>query len=106
LVDDVIDQFPPEHMDEYSRNERLYRFLLAMGLYVVPIRLGEDPSQIDYMQVSVTAETAAQVAQRVAKSCAETSIDSVVEGTEVGEVIRPAERDSDGVVINLPPIRR
>jgi hypothetical protein len=49
----MIDPFMPQHMDRYSRNERLYRFLLNMGLVVHPIRIGDDPSKIDHLYVSV-----------------------------------------------------
>ena len=102
----MIDPFPPEHMDTYSRNERLYRFLLGMGLFVIPVRLGDNPSEIDYLHVSVAPETATKAAQRVPETSAETSVGDVVKGPEVGEVIRSAECDGNGVVIELPSIRR
>ena len=36
----VFDE-PPLHMDTLSRNERLYKTLLGMGLYVEPIKGSE-----------------------------------------------------------------
>jgi hypothetical protein len=43
---------PPEHMDRWTRNERLYRWLRDMGLFVVPIYSdGEEPG-IEYLQVA------------------------------------------------------
>ena len=102
----MIEPFPPEHMDKYSRNERLYRFLLGMGLFVVPIRIAANPSHIDYLHVSVTPEPAAEAAQCVAEVTTKTSVYGTVEGSKVGDVIRSAEGDGNGVVVNLPPIRR
>jgi hypothetical protein len=100
----VIDPFPPEHMDKYSRNERLYRFLLGIGLYVVPIRLSDDANHIDYLHVSVTPEPATP--NRVPEMPAETGVALTVERLEVRDVIRSAECSGDGVVIDLPTIRR
>jgi hypothetical protein len=41
-----------EHMDRWSRNERLYETLKSMGLYVSPIPESDDPTKIRYMIVA------------------------------------------------------
>ena len=43
----------PEHMDRWSRNERLYRYLLGMGLVVDPVFSDAEQTRIDHMVVSV-----------------------------------------------------
>jgi len=43
----------PLHMDRWSRTERLYRYLLGLGLIVDPFYSGDDQSKIEYLQVAV-----------------------------------------------------
>ena len=96
-----MDEAPPLHMDRWTRNERLYQTLLGMGLVVSPIRLSSDPSKIDYLHVS--AELPAQSASEQAS---EAGIGLVVERPQIREIIRPAKSDGNGVVVELPTVRR
>ena len=43
---------PPEHMDRYSCNKRLYDTLFNMGLFVDPIYEDGDPNRILKMEVA------------------------------------------------------
>lgn len=43
----------PEHLDYWTRNERLYRTLLAFGFYVEPIFVDDSRKAIDHLRVSV-----------------------------------------------------
>jgi len=84
-------------MDRYSRNERLYHFLLGMGLVVTPNCSEDDPSKIESLWVSAslpsgTAEDAAHIAQ----DAAETGVGEVVEGAQVGEVVCPPRLHGTG----------
>lgn len=45
---------PPEHMDRWSRNERLFRYLRDLGLFVVPIYSDGEHPGIEYMQVATS----------------------------------------------------
>ena len=45
---------PPEHMDRWTRNERLYHHLRDMGLFVVPIYSDGECPGIEYLQVAVS----------------------------------------------------
>ena len=100
----MTDPFPPEHMDKYSRNERLYRFLLSMGLIVNPVRLTDDLSKIDhlYVTVALSANDAAFIPGSERSS--EAGVVGVVERSEVGEIVRPAKGDGN-VVVDFPPRR-
>ncbi len=49
----MIADLPPEHMDTWTRNERLYRHLLGLGLVAVPIFSDGDRTRIDHILVSV-----------------------------------------------------
>ncbi len=42
----------PEHMDRWTRNERLYHHLRDLGLFVVPIYSDGECPGIEYMQVA------------------------------------------------------
>lgn len=48
----MTDPISPEHMDRWSRNQRLYKTLLGMGLCVIPIPEPDDPSKISQLLVS------------------------------------------------------
>ncbi len=43
---------PPEHMDRWTRNERLYRHLRDTGLFVVPVYSDGEYPRIEYLQVA------------------------------------------------------
>lgn len=98
-------QFPPEHMDRWSRNERLYQHLLGMGLVVTPIRIDSDPAKIAYIFVAADLPTAAETAD-AAQRAAETGIGAMIERTQIADVIGAAERRGSGVVVELPTVRR
>ncbi len=85
----------PEHMDRHSRNERLYRTLLGMGLVVDPIRANDDPTKMEGMYVS--AELPA-VGQRVAEVPAKDGVRLVMERALVGQVARSPEGARDAVI--------
>lgn len=44
----------PEHLDPQTRNDRLYRTLLGLGLWVEPVFTDDTRMAIDYMRVSVS----------------------------------------------------
>jgi hypothetical protein len=44
----------PEHMDRWTRNERLYRHLRDMGLFVVPVYSDGEQPGIEYMHVATS----------------------------------------------------
>jgi hypothetical protein len=58
----------PEHMDRWSRNQRLYETLKGMGLFVSPIPEPSDPTKIKEMIVAADLpfEQAAQKAAEAA----------------------------------------
>ena len=119
----VSDQ-PPEHMDRWTRNERLYRHLLAMGLVAVPIFEDDDRTRIDHLWVSVdlpdafegvligaespqtrqgVAAIVEQAGAGAAQGAAERSIVAPVEGPQVVETVA-APKDAGNSVVNFPPI--
>jgi hypothetical protein len=89
----------PEHMDIWSRNERLYQTLKGMGLFVSPIPDVSDPLRIAGMVVS-----AGLVPEDAAENTAKTGIGLAVERPQVADVIAPAESGRENV-INLPAVR-
>ena len=93
----MIDPFPPEHMDKHSRNERLYRHLLGMGLVVTPIR-ETDPLKIDYLYVSV--------ALPMSEASAAAGVIKTVERSEVVDIVRSAKDLRDGEVVEFPSVER
>ena len=44
----------PEHMDRWTRNERLYRYLRDMGLFVEPVYSDGEYPGIEYLQVATS----------------------------------------------------
>lgn len=80
----------PEHMDRWSRNQRLYETLKGMGVYVTPIPEPGDPTKIRQMIVSADLPS---------------DVDAPVERTKVRDVVGPSA--SDGLnVIDFPPVLR
>jgi hypothetical protein len=94
--------FAPQHMDRYSRNERLYQFLLSMGLVVSPICSDDDPTKIESLWVSTVLPAAAAEVSDTTEDAAKASVRKVMERTQVGDVVGAAETIRDGVVIEFP----
>jgi len=92
---------PPDHMDRWTRNRRLYKTLKGMGLYVSPIFADKDCELIDalYVAVDLAAEKAAKTAV-----VTERAIHAPVERAEIGDVIRSALGLGDGVVVEFPSV--
>jgi hypothetical protein len=88
-------------MDRWSRNRRLYETLKGMGLYVSPIFADGDCELIDALCVSVDL-----AAEKAAKSAliAQRDVIAPVQGAEIGNVVAPAQRSGDGVVVKFPPV--
>jgi hypothetical protein len=93
----------PEHMDKWSRNERLYRHLLGLGLVVDPVFEDDDRTQIDYLVVSSVLPSS-ESGNGIAKQAAVTGVVSPMEGTKVGVVVATAQPQGDRVVVDFPPI--
>lgn len=89
----------PQHMDRWTRNERLYRHLLGLGLVVDPVFADEARTQIDHLIVSADLPVTEPVAQQAAQA----SVHSPMQRTQVGHVITSTERDRDNVV-DFPPV--
>jgi hypothetical protein len=55
-MDSIITERPeknePLHLDIYSRNDRLYKYLLSVGLFVEPVFTDDSRANIDYLRVS------------------------------------------------------
>ena len=102
MTDEKTEPIPPEHMDRWARNQRLYETLKGMGLFVSPIFDRGDATRIDHILVSVgpPLETATtETAERP-----ETGIVTPVERTEVGNIIGPAHPLGGGKVIKFPTV--
>jgi hypothetical protein len=84
--------FPPQHMDRWSRNERLYHHLLGMGLVVSPIRSSGDPRRIDYLYVSV----ALLLAEDATEQTAETGVGGMVKRPKIANIVSTPERLGEG----------
>lgn len=96
---------PPDHMDVWSRNERLYEALKGMGLYVIPIPLESDPSRIDHLRVAAALPASVSSHESGGQPPSEPRVSPVVEGAQVGRVIATAEGERNNVV-DLPTVRR
>jgi hypothetical protein len=95
------DSPPPGNMDEGSRNERLYQYLLGMGLVVRPRWADDDPTRMVGMFVSAGLPAAQNVPQNAAKR----RVDLAVQRAEVGENVQ-ASNGTRGTVIDFPsPLR-
>lgn len=88
---------PPEHMDRWTRNRRLYEYLLGMGLFCSPIFTDESGEKIDALHVSVDLPNVQLTTVPTA------GVAAPVKRTEVGGIVRTAERSGNNV-IHLPPI--
>ena len=67
----------PEHMDRWTRNQRLYETLKGMGLFVSPITEPGGPTKIRQMIVSADLPTA--------EGAAEPGVDPVLKRPKVGD---------------------
>lgn len=94
----------PEHMDKGSRNERLYRSLKDLGLFVVPIYSETNPEQIETMIVSADLPTRQGLAD-AGETAASLCVAPPVSSAEVGEFVTSPENLGDNVV-DLPSILR
>lgn len=90
----------PEHMDRWSRHERLYRYLLSLGLVVHPIFADGERARIDHLRVSVDLPKAADICSGLD---AEGDVVAPVQGAEIGEAVGTAERVGNNVV-DFPPV--
>lgn len=89
----------PEHMDRWSRNQRLYETLKGMGLFVSPIPEPDDPTKIREMIVAADLPV-----EQAAERPAEARVGGVMERPKIRDVVGAAE--CAGVnVINFPAIR-
>jgi hypothetical protein len=91
-------------MDIASRNQRLYRSLAEMGLYVVPIPAKDDPGRIDYLHVA--ADLPSYVTEQRGEQAASGAVPSPMPRAQIAEKIRPAEGGRDKVVDLPTPFRR
>lgn len=83
----------PEHMDRWSRNQRLYETLKGMGLYVVPIPEDHDPAKIRHLVVSADL-----LVEQPAENAAQSGVVPEMKRALVGDVVTPAESDGDNVI--------
>lgn len=100
----MIEAFPPQHMDIWSRNERLYQTLLGMGVYVTPIFTDQERTRIDYLHVACAAPSYALPVEQPPKQSAEAPVDLAVQRAEVGRIVGAAECDG-GNVVDFPSVR-
>ena len=90
----------PEHMDRWSRNQRLYETLKGMGLFVSPIPEPGDPTKIREMIVSADLP----LAHEPAEDATEAGIVPVVKRPVVTDVVDTTE-GGRGNVVNFPTVR-
>lgn len=79
-----------QHMDPGSRNERLYKTLMGMGLFVVPVFADGDQNQIDYFQVSAGVPAYLSI-QKIAEGTASGAVAQPVASAEIVRLVRPAQ---------------
>jgi hypothetical protein len=79
----MIDDLPPEHMDRWTRNERLYRHLLSLGLVVVPMFADDDRARIDHLWVSIDLPEQVTVLRGVPQETAVTGVVPPLQGTQM-----------------------
>lgn len=84
-------KFPPQHMDKWSRNERLYKKLTEMGLICNPIFADEAHQMIEAIYVS-TGEFSVP-----------TSIGMPMKRPKIPGMVGSPRSNSDNVV-NFPPM--
>lgn len=98
----MIEAQPPEHMDKWTRNERVYRFLLGLGLVVTPIFEDHDHTRIKCLVVAAALDHADPV-ESISEQASQLGIIAPVEGPEIGEGVGSIERGRENVV-DFPPV--
>ena len=83
----------PEHMDRWSRNQRLYETLKGMGLYVSPIPESTDPTKIKEMIVAADLPF-----EHAAQQTTETGVVDIMQRPKVRDVVRPTDGLGDNVI--------
>lgn len=94
----------PEHMDNWSRNRRLYDTLKGMGLYVTPIFADAEAALIDRLIVAASVPTNRTENLSEKGVVAQSDVVSPVHRLKVDDVVRPSARAGDNVV-KLPTER-
>ena len=84
----------PLHMDKGSRIERLYEYLLSLGLYVSPVLIDDSGNEIDYLCVSVGLP-----GQEIAQEATSAGVGVPVFRTEIRDVPRTSERCGNNVAV-------
>ena len=93
-TEDQTGKFPPQHMDKWSRNARLYENLLKMGLVCSPIFADGNQDRIDAIYVSTELPL---------KTTAEAGVIMPVKGAKIADRITPSASAGDNVV-HFPPV--
>lgn len=97
-----IEPFPPQHMDRWSRNARLYRRLLDDGLVVYPVFMSELDKRIDYLCVATALPDGQLPGIEQTSECAQGAavlgVVSPVKRPEVVESVVTPKRIGDNVV--------
>jgi hypothetical protein len=88
----------PEHMDRWSRNQRLYETLKGLGLFVSPIPEPNDPTKIKEMIVAADLPF-----EQTGQGTPETSVLCMMQGPEVRKVVAAADATGENVV-NFPSV--
>jgi hypothetical protein len=84
-------------MDRWTRNERVYRHLLGMGLIAVPIFADADRTRIDHIVVT------SELPFALTEGAAGAGVGLPVAGAEIGQCVRSSVGDRDNVV-DFPPV--
>lgn len=100
----------PEHMQPWTRNERLYQHLKAMGLFVTAVPFEDDRTKISYITVSSVqpCDTLEDLIDRMRPRDDDglglpAGIGSPMKRPEVRESVGAALGDGDNVV-DFPPV--
>ena len=91
----------PEHMDEASRNQRLYETLKGMGLFVEPVPMRNNPDILAGVFVSCGHKSAQQRTEKPAQ----TGVPPAVQRAQVVDRVQASDCGG-GNVVDLPPVRR
>ena len=92
-------QLQLQHMNEEARMERLYNFLLQMGLVVFPIYNSENPNKISHLNVSIALPFKSQNPSEIQTSPVRAKD---VKRAKIIKRINTAKH-SGSKVINIPP---
>ena len=86
------EKHPPLHMDKGSRMERLYEYLVSLGLYVSPVLIDNSGDEIDYLCVSGSLP-----GQKIAQEATSAGVGFPVFRTEIRDVPGTSERRGNNV---------